>query len=509
MNSLKQYRWLSTRISILVLTLLLCFSHFSLMPQSVLADEILSTNQAAANDSIQLANNLQKRNSAISYRPNTSFVLRTDIGEGKLIFAGQGGKIDGQANPDLKVKLGDVIQITLINGDGAEHDLALPDFNTRSDKVTRKGSSSIIVFRADKEGTFTYLCSIPGHKEAGMMGRILVTNPNVNQASAVRKVADIIQSPTNIPPPIGDRNPQLVHITLQTTEVKGQLADGTTYTYWTYNGKVPGPFLRVRVGDTVELRLKNEQHSRMTHSIDLHAVTGQGGGAVFTQTAPGEEKVFTFKPINPGLYVYHCATPMVAHHISNGLYGLILVEPEGGLSKVDREFYVMQGELYTVQPTGYRGNQEFSVDKLLSEHPSYFVFNGTSKALAEQSPLHAKVGETVRIFFGVGGPNYTSAFHVIGEVLDRVYPEASLTSAPMTNVQTTIVPPGGATMVELKVDVPGRFMLVDHALSRLEKGLVGYLIVDGDPQPDIYHSGSAHPVSSVAAHLMLYTKNAS
>jgi nitrite reductase (NO-forming) len=151
---------------------------------------------------------------------------------------------------------------------------------------------------------------------------------------------------------------------------------------------------------------------------------------------------------------------MVAHHIINGMYGLILVEPEGGLSKVDREFYVMQGELYTVQAASDRGNQEFSVDKLLSEQPSYFVFNGASKALAEKSPLHAKVGETVRIFFGVGGPNYTSAFHMIGEVFDRVYPEASLTSAPMTNVQTTNVPPEVATMVEFKVDVPGRFMLV-------------------------------------------------
>lgn len=510
MKLLKQRRWLSTAIAVLFLTLSPYSSRFPVLTlQSALAAELPATVQVAGNPPIRLADNLRQRNTPASYRPDVSFTLRTDIGEGKLIFAGQGGKIDEQANPDLKVKVGDVVQITLIDGDGAEHDITLPDFNAQSDKVTRQGASSIIAFRADKEGTFTYLCSIPGHKEAGMIGNIIVTSPSAAQASTETQAANIIQSPTDIPKPIGTRRPELVRVSLETTEVEGQLADGTTYTYWTYNSKVPGPFVRVRVGDTVELQMKNDRHSRMIHSVDLHAVTGQGGGAALTQTSPGDEKVFTFKPINPGLYVYHCATPMVAHHITNGMYGLILVEPEGGLSKVDREFYVMQGELYTVQAAGYRGNQEFSVDKLLNEKPSYFVFNGASKALAEKSPLHAKVGETVRIFFGVGGPNYTSSFHVIGEVFDRVYPEASLTSAPMTNIQTTSVPPGGATMVEFKVDVPGRFMLVDHALSRLEKGLVGYLIVDGEPQPDIYHSGPANATTPVATHSTLHPNAAS
>lgn len=510
MKFLKQRRWLSTTVAVLFLTVLPCSGRLPFLTlQNAVAAELPATTQTATYPSIRLADNLRQQNTPASYRPDVSFTLRTDIGEGKLIFAGQGGKIDGQVNPDLKVQVGNVVQITLIDGDGAEHDITFPDFNAQSDKVARKGGSSIIAFRADKAGTFTYLCSIPGHKEAGMIGRIIVTNPNATQVSTETQAASIIQSPTDIPKPIGDRRPELVRVRLETTEIEGQLADGTTYNYWTYNGKVPGPFVRVRVGDTVELRMKNDRSSRMIHSVDLHAVTGQGGGAALTQTSPGDEKVFTFKPLNPGLYVYHCATPMVAHHITNGMYGLILVEPEGGLSKVDREFYVMQGELYTVQPAGYHGNQEFSVDKLLSEQPEYFVFNGASKALAENEPLHANVGETVRIFFGVGGPNYTSAFHVIGEVFDRVYPEAALTSAPMTNVQTTSVPPGGATMVEFKVEVPGRFMLVDHALSRLEKGLVGYLIVDGKPQPEIYHSGPADAAHSVATLHPLHTKAAS
>ena len=235
----------------------------------------------------------------------------------------------------------------------------------------------------------------------------------------------------------------------------GRLANETTYNYWTFNGKVPGPFLRVRVGDTVDLNFKNHADSRMIHSIDLHAVTGPGGGAVMTQAPPGETKSFRFKALNPGLYVYHCATPMVANHISSGMYGLILVEPTDGLPRVDHEFYVMQGELYTDGPYGQRGHDEFSVEKLLAERAEYFVFNGAVGALTSEYPLKAKVGETVRIFFGVGGPNATSSFHVIGEIFDRVYNQGALGSPVSTNVQTTTVAPGGATMVEFKLECPG------------------------------------------------------
>jgi nitrite reductase (NO-forming) len=284
---------------------------------------------------------------------------------------------------------------------------------------------------------------------------------------------------------------------LETKEVVGKLADGSTYTYWTFDGKVPGPMIRVRVGDTIELHLKNDATSMMSHSSDLHAVTGPGGGAVMTQTNPGAETMFTFKTLNPGLFVYHCATPMVADHISNGMYGMILVEPEGGLPKVDREFYVMQGEIYTSQPYGTEGMLTSDTKKLVDENPEYFVFNGSSMALASDThALRAKTGETVRIFFGVGGPNLTSSFHVIGEIFDRVYNQASLTSNPLTDVQTTLVAPGGATMVEFKLDVPGRYILVDHALSRMERGLAGFLYAEGDPKPEIFSgtptSGSGH-----------------
>ncbi len=308
--------------------------------------------------------------------------------------------------------------------------------------------------------------------------------------------ADVVRDPADLPAPLEIREPTTVVINLEAVEVEGQLADGTTYTYWTFNGAVPGPFFRVRLGDTIEVHMKNSTSSTMNHSVDFHAVTGPGGGAVMTQTEPGKETMFTAKALNPGLFVYHCATPMVANHISNGMYGLILVEPEGGLPPVDREFYVMQGDIYTTGAFGEQGHQATDVTKLLNEDPEYIVFNGAVGALTTQKPLKANVGETVRLFFGVGGPNLTSSFHVIGEIFDRVYDQASLTSAPLTDVQTTLVPPGGATMVEFKLEVPGRYILVDHALSRLQRGLAGFLIVEGNENLEIFNGtpmpGSGH-----------------
>jgi nitrite reductase (NO-forming) len=296
----------------------------------------------------------------------------------------------------------------------------------------------------------------------------------------------IVRAPTDLPAAVGAREARTVRVELETIEKIGDLADGTTYRYWTFNGQVPGPFVRVRVGDTVEVSMKNHEDSWMQHNVDFHAVTGPGGGGVATVADPGQTKGFTFKALNPGLYVYHCAVPTAAQHIANGMYGLILVEPEGGLPPVDHEFYVMQGEIYTNEAFGAKGELTESYDKLLNEMPEYYVFNGAANALAEDNALKAKVGETVRIYFGVGGPNKTSSFHVIGEIFDHVYELASLTAEPLTDVQTITVPPGGAAAVDFKVEVPGTYMLVDHALSRAARGLIGQLVVEGEEAPEIF-----------------------
>lgn len=431
----------------------------------------------------------------VTYRPDVTFTLRTAIADGRLVYIGHTGAIEGQINPDLHVPENAVVQINVINGDGAIHDIAVPEFGVKSDEFTGQGSSTAIVFRANKNGTFEYLCTLPGHRAAGMFGNLIVGEPQEQEES---DALDIVQDPTAVGTPVGTRGPEHVTVDLETTEVVGQLDNGTTYTYWTFNDKVPGPFIRVREGDTVTINMANAEDSSHIHSIDLHAVTGPGGGAAVTQAAPGQTKSFTFKALKPGLYVYHCATPMVAQHITNGMYGMILVEPEGGLPEVDREFYIMQGELYTAQKHGTRGHQEFSLEKLLDERPEHMMFNGAMGALTDRYQLEANVGETVRIYFGVGGPNLISSFHVIGEIFDRVYDQASLTSPPLTDVQTTMVAPGGATVVEFKVDVPGNYTLVDHALSRAEKGLAGTLVVTGDENPDIFRSDE--PVDPKSGH---------
>ena len=427
------------------------------------------------------------------YLQDAKYTLRSGIAEGRMVYIGVGGTIDSKVNPILTAAAGQVVQLTLINGEGAEHDIVFPEQDARSPRVTGKGASTTIAFRAAKSGDFTYFCSVPGHQLAGMQGQFIVTALPAPQTLVE---ADISREPTDLPPPITKRELRTVRVDLLSVEVEGRLAEGATFGYWTFNGKVPGPFVRVRVGDTIDIHLKNSADSAMIHSVDFHAVTGPGGGAASLQVEPGHEKSMTWKALVPGLYVYHCATPMVAEHIANGMYGLILVEPEEGLPHADREFYVMQGEIYTDAPYGQRGSAEFSVEKLLNERPEYFVFNGSVGALSKLNPLRAKVGDTVRIFFGVGGPNYTSSFHVIGEIFDKVYMLGGLQTPPLEGIQTVTVPAGGAVITEFKTKVPGNYTLLDHAIARVERGLSGVLTVEGPPNPEIYNgqvmSGMGH-----------------
>jgi nitrite reductase (NO-forming) len=433
--------------------------------------------------------------------------LSTGIRDGKMVYLDE----KGQANPTLKANVGDTIEITISSGEGAEHDIVFPGLNVHSKHFSAATGATQVKFKVTKAGTFEYYCSIAGHRQVGMEGKLEVGGstaaagasapPAAKKAVAGKSVVEkaipaavsIALDPNAVPKPIGNRAPQTVKYRIDTVELVGKLDDGTTFTYWTFDRKVPGPMLRVKKGDTVELTLANAKDSRMVHSIDLHAVTGPGGGAAYLQVPPGGEKTVSFKAMNPGLYVYHCATPSVAEHISAGMYGMILVEPEGGFPKVDREFYVMQGDIYTKHKTGTRGHQPFDHDKMADELPDYYVFNGAVGALTKEHKMEAKVGETVRIYFGVGGPNKISSFHVIGEIFDRVYTEAS-TSAPRENVQTTTVPPGGAAIAEMKVEYPGHYILVDHALSRVGKGAAAILTVTGPKDASVYrdHGDGAH-----------------
>jgi nitrite reductase (NO-forming) len=289
----------------------------------------------------------------------------------------------------------------------------------------------------------------------------------------------------DVPPPITRNHATKMIVNLEVIEKEMEMMDGVKYNFWTFGGQVPGKFIRVRQGDLVEFHLKNDPSSKLPHNIDLHAVTGPGGGAVSTFTAPGHETQFSFTALNPGLFIYHCATAPVGMHIANGMYGLILVEPKEGLPKVDKEFYVCQGDFYTKGGYGESGLQPFDMEKALDENPDYVVFNGKVGAISGENSLKAKVGETVRLFVGNGGPGLTSSFHVIGEIFDNVYPEGG--STLNHNIQTTLIPPGGSAITEFKLEVPGNFIMVDHAIFRaFNKGALGILKVDGPDNKAVF-----------------------
>ena len=299
--------------------------------------------------------------------------------------------------------------------------------------------------------------------------------------------AQLVFAPA-VPPPITRKHPAIVQAHLEGGMKTMELKSGVQYTFWTFNDHVPGPFLRARVGDTLEIHITNSDASGMPHNVDFHAVTGPGGGATVTTVVQGEERVAWFQLLHPGLFIYHCAAPPVMDHIANGMYGLILVEPKNGLPKVDREFYVLQSEFYAKDAPDDATQLEFSHEHGLQEHPTFVVFNGRVGSLLGDGALKAKTGERVRMFFGNAGPNFISSFHVIGEIFDNVYREADLVSPPAHSVQTTLVPAGGATVVEFGVEVPGTYTLVDHAIFRVEQGAVGFLQVEGQPRHDIYVS---------------------
>lgn len=295
----------------------------------------------------------------------------------------------------------------------------------------------------------------------------------------------VLTSPPNVPPPITRKYPAKVIVSLEVIEKEMQISEGVNYTFWTFGGSVPGSFIRVRQGDTVEFHLKNHPSSKMPHNIDLHGVTGPGGGAASSFTAPGHESQFTFKALNEGIYVYHCATAPVGMHIANGMYGMILVEPPQGMPKVDHEYYVMQGDFYTTGKYREKGSQPFDMEKAIDEKPTYVLFNGAEGALTGEKAIKAKTNETVRLFVGNGGPNLVSSFHVIGAIFDEVRYEGG--SNVQKNVQTTLIPAGGAAIVKFTTKVPGSYVLVDHSIFRaFNKGALAIMKIDGPENKSIY-----------------------
>ncbi len=306
----------------------------------------------------------------------------------------------------------------------------------------------------------------------------------------------------NVPPPIARTSAARVVLDIEIRERSGTLADGVAYTYWTFGDQTPGRFIRVREGDMVETHLSNHPDNSLAHNIDFHGATGPGGGGEASFVAPGHSASFSWRAMRPGLYLYHCVAPPAGLHIANGMYGLILVEPKGGLPPVDREYFIIQGEFYTQGKYGERGPQHFSMDKALREQPEYVVFNGQVGALMDGGALKAKVGEKLRLYLGNAGPALTSSFHVVGEIFDSVYGEGGIV-ANQHNVQTTVVPVGGSAMVEFKADVPGDYTLVDHSMFRaFNKGAMGQLRVEGRQNDAIFSGRTSESVYAPGTHLV-------
>lgn len=293
----------------------------------------------------------------------------------------------------------------------------------------------------------------------------------------------------HVPPPITRNYPVNLRVNMD-VQIKTSTIDGINdFEFWTFNGQVPGPFFRARVGDVMEVTLKNDDDSGMLHNIDFHSVTGQGGGSSLLTASFEESKTAFFKLLHPGLFIYHCSVDPIGVHIGNGMYGLMLVEPEDGLSYADREFYILQSELYTEEmPIDDSNTLPFSMQRGLDENPNYVVYNGRVGSLTGENTLKAKVGEKIRIFFGNAGPNLVSSFHIIGALMDKLYREGDLISPPARGIQTALIPSAGAAMIEFDAIVPGIYSLVDHSIWRVDKGCVGFIDVEGEPRPDIYYS---------------------
>lgn len=306
----------------------------------------------------------------------------------------------------------------------------------------------------------------------------------------------------DVPVPIGRREQrrEIVHWTIR--EAQSEVAPGVIYDdAWGFEGHVPGPLLRVRVGDLVEVHLRNALNSLRTHNIDFHFVMGPGGGASALSVAPGEEAVLEARATAPGFYMFHCATPDIPMHIANGMYGFVLVEPEEGLPEVGKELYVVQSEVYTSDDKP--GHKSFDMVRADKADPQYVVFNGSVGALLKENAPVAMQNETVRIYVGNAGPNLISSFHVIGQIFDNVYREGDLLSPPAHSLQTTLIPAGGSAVVEFTPQVPGAFLLVDHAIFRLHHGAAGSINVHGSENAEIFEPKTLRNLAPMSedAHL--------
>jgi nitrite reductase (NO-forming) len=379
--------------------------------------------------------------------------------------------------------------VRLINDGVLPHDITFDD-GTRivaNPGETVEGTVEI------PEGGMGYICAVPGHEAAGMVGKVLVEGqapvaaPAEGHDHGGPAVEQAITADPNAPAPeyYDPQAPALlegtVHdIVLETIEKEMVVAPGYVQKVWTFGGTVPGPVIRVKVGDTVRIHLKNPAGSELPHSVDFHSSMVAHNDEM-TDIMPGEEKVYEWKANYAGVWMYHCGTTPALHHIANGMYGMVIVEPEGGLEPVDHEFAVVQSEWY-LGPQGEVSDLAKAATGAPS--PDFLMFNGVANQYKD-NPIQVPTGERVRVFVLDAGPSIDSSFHIVGTIFDTVIKEGvKLERGNEGNwgSQAVDLSPAQGAIVEFVLPEDGTYPMVTHAFNFVGRGALGiFQAGDGDP----------------------------
>ncbi len=377
--------------------------------------------------------------------------------------------------------------VTLRNTGSVAHDITFADGTKIAAEAGATASGSVNVPAAG----ISFICSVVGHEAAGMKGAIKVAGQTASGGAddhgGAAPATNVAADPNAPKYTLYDATaPKVlagtVHdIDLVATEKKMTVADGFVQAVWTFNGTVPGPVIRVHLGDTIRVHLKNPATNQLAHSVDFHA-SQVAWNDEMTSIKPGEEKLYEWKADYAGVWMYHCGTAPALHHIANGMYGMVIVEPKGGFKPVDREFALVQSEWY-LGPQG----QPTDLAKASTGNPApdYVVFNGVANQYKD-NPLAVPTGGTVRLFVLDAGPSIDSSFHIVGTIFDTVIKEGiqlSPSNPGRYGSQAVDLSPAQGAIIELKTAEDGLYPIVTHAFNFVGRGALGLLKAgDGDPK---------------------------
>ena len=426
----------------------------------------------------------------VSLRPSTSSPSTAD--QGTLAHSGVHGSISVEAfdlgfKPStLEVSAAGDYEVTLVNTGSAPHDITLPDGQTIAAEAGKTVTATLTI----PEGGTTFLCSIPGHAAAGMTGSFSIGGAAVAAADSHGGPGPVTDVPSDPNAPgyfprdatAPDRLKGSTHnIDLVMYEKMMTIAEGYQQAVWTFGDSVPGPVIRVKVGDLVRIHLINPKSNKLAHSIDFHSSLVAWNDEM-TSIQPGEEKLYEFRAEFAGVWMYHCGTSPALHHIANGMYGMMIVEPAEGLSKVDQEFAIVQSEWY-LGPQG----EPASLEKAMAAAPApdFILFNCVANQYKDH-PIKIETGKRVRVFVLNAGPSVDSSFHVVGTIFDRVVKEGvelRVGNAGHYGSQAVDLAPAQGAFVEFTMAEDGLYPIVTHAFNFVGRGALGlFQAGDGDPK---------------------------